>query len=64
MKKLLGVAGLLIVAAGIGFLARPVSYYNEAAYLRESLSGAASRSSWWSFLTAFIASTDAFATIM
>jgi pimeloyl-ACP methyl ester carboxylesterase len=44
MKKLLGVAGLLIVAAGIGFLARPVSYYNEAAYLRESLSGAASRS--------------------
>jgi pimeloyl-ACP methyl ester carboxylesterase len=44
MKKLLGVAGLLIMAAGIGFWARPVSYYNEAAYLREFLSGVESRS--------------------
>jgi pimeloyl-ACP methyl ester carboxylesterase len=44
MKKLLGVAGLLIMAAGIGFWARPVSYYNEAAYLREFLSGTESRS--------------------
>ncbi len=44
MKKLWGVAGLLIVAAGIGFWERPVSYYNEAIYLRECLSGAESRS--------------------
>jgi len=44
MKKLWGVAGLLIVAAGIGFWARPVSYYNEANYLREFLSGVESRS--------------------
>ena len=44
MKKLLGVAGLLVVAAGIGFWARPVSYYNEANYLREFLSGVESRS--------------------
>jgi pimeloyl-ACP methyl ester carboxylesterase len=44
MKKLLGVAGLLIVAAGVGFWERPVSYYNEAAYLRECLSGTESRS--------------------
>src|ERR1035441_6931282 len=44
MKKLWGVAGLLIVVAGIGFWERPVSYYNEAAYLREFLSGTESRS--------------------
>jgi len=44
MKKLWGVAGLLIVAAGIGFWERPVSYYNAAIYLRECLSGAESRS--------------------
>jgi pimeloyl-ACP methyl ester carboxylesterase len=44
MKKLLGVAGLLIMAAGIGFWTRPVSYYNEANYLREFLSGVESRS--------------------
>ena len=44
MKKLWGIAGLLIVAAGIGFWARPVSYYNEATYLREYFSGAQSRS--------------------
>jgi pimeloyl-ACP methyl ester carboxylesterase len=44
MKKLLGVAGLLIVAAGIGFWERPVSYYNEANYLHEFLSGTESRS--------------------
>ena len=35
---------LLIVAAGIGFWARPVSYYNGAIYLRECLSGVESRS--------------------
>jgi pimeloyl-ACP methyl ester carboxylesterase len=44
MKRLLGVAGLLIVAAGIGFWARPISYYNEANYLREFLSGMESSS--------------------
>lgn len=44
MKKLWGVAGLLIVAAGVGFWERPVSYYNEANYLREFLSGTESRS--------------------
>ena len=43
-KKLLGVAGLLVVAAGIGFWARPVSCFNEAAYLREFLLGIESRS--------------------
>lgn len=44
MKKLWGVAGLLIVAAGIGFWSRPVSYYKEVNYLREFLSGTESRS--------------------
>jgi hypothetical protein len=44
IKKLLWVAGGLIVVAGIGFWARPVSYYNEATYLREFLSGVESRS--------------------
>jgi pimeloyl-ACP methyl ester carboxylesterase len=44
IKKLLWVAGGLIVVAGIGFWARPVSYYNEAMYLRECLSGVESRS--------------------
>jgi pimeloyl-ACP methyl ester carboxylesterase len=38
-KKLaLGLAGLL-VAAGIGFWARPVSYFNESMYVRDSLTG-------------------------
>jgi pimeloyl-ACP methyl ester carboxylesterase len=44
MKKLLWVAGGLIVVAGIGFWSRPVSYFNEAAYLREFFSGVESRS--------------------
>jgi pimeloyl-ACP methyl ester carboxylesterase len=44
MKRLLWVAGVLIVVAGIGFWARPVSYYNEATYLRECFSGVESRS--------------------
>ena len=43
MKKLLWVRGLVVVA-GIGFWARPVSYYNEAMYLRECFSGVESRS--------------------
>jgi pimeloyl-ACP methyl ester carboxylesterase len=44
MKRLLWVAGGLIVVTGIGFWAHPVSYYNEATYLRECLSGVKSRS--------------------
>jgi pimeloyl-ACP methyl ester carboxylesterase len=44
MKKLLWVAGVLMVVAGIGFWARPVSYFNEALYLRECVSGVESRS--------------------
>ena len=44
MKRLLWVAGVLIVVAGIGFWARPGSYYNEATYLRECFSGVESRS--------------------
>jgi pimeloyl-ACP methyl ester carboxylesterase len=44
IKRLLWVAGGLIAVAGIGFWARPVSYYNEATYLRECFSGVESRS--------------------
>jgi pimeloyl-ACP methyl ester carboxylesterase len=44
MKWLLGVVFGLIVVAGIGFWTRPVSYYNEAVYLRECFSGVNSRS--------------------
>ena len=44
MKRLLWVAGGLIVVAGVGFWARPVSYFNEAMYLRECVSGVESRS--------------------
>jgi pimeloyl-ACP methyl ester carboxylesterase len=44
MKKLLGIAGLLVVVAGIGFWMRPVCYFNEANYLREYLAGTESRS--------------------
>jgi pimeloyl-ACP methyl ester carboxylesterase len=44
MKRFLWVAAGLIVLAGIGFWARPVSYYNEAMYLREFFSGVESRS--------------------
>jgi pimeloyl-ACP methyl ester carboxylesterase len=39
MKRLLWVAGGLIVVASIGFWARPVSYFKEATYLREFFSG-------------------------
>jgi len=38
-----GVPVALVVIAGIGFWTRPVSYFNEATYLRECLSGAESR---------------------
>lgn len=43
-KKLLLGAGVLAVAAGIGFWERPVSYFNETQYLRESLRGVESHS--------------------
>ncbi len=43
IKKLLWVVGGLIVVAGAGFWARPVSYYKEAMYLRECLTGVESR---------------------
>jgi pimeloyl-ACP methyl ester carboxylesterase len=36
-------AGLLVVFAGIGFWARPISYYRGSMYLRECLSGVESR---------------------
>ena len=44
IKRLLWIAGVLVVVAGIGFWARPVSYFNGAIYLRECLSGVQSRS--------------------
>ena len=44
MKRLLWVACGLVMVAGIGFWARPVSYYNEAMQLRECFSGVESRS--------------------
>jgi len=39
IKKLSWVAGALVLVAGIGFWERPVSYFNEALYLRECFSG-------------------------
>jgi pimeloyl-ACP methyl ester carboxylesterase len=44
VKRLLAVLGGLIVVAGIGFWARPVSYFNEATYVWECFSGMESRS--------------------
>jgi pimeloyl-ACP methyl ester carboxylesterase len=44
IKRLLWVAAVLVVVAGIGFWARPVSYFNEAMYAREWFSGVESRS--------------------
>ena len=38
IKRLLWVVAALLVVAGIGFWARPVSYYNGAMYLREFFS--------------------------
>lgn len=43
-KKLSIVAGVMIVIAGFVFWLRPVSCFNEAAYLRESFTGIESRS--------------------
>jgi pimeloyl-ACP methyl ester carboxylesterase len=42
-KKLAWIAVLLLVAAGIGFFERPVSYFNESLYLRDSLGGVENR---------------------
>jgi len=42
-KKLLLGTGLLLVVAGLGFWRRPVSYFNESMYLRDSLSGVQNR---------------------
>ena len=39
VKRLLWTAGLLIVIAGVGFWERPVSYFNESMYVRDSLLG-------------------------
>ncbi|MGA3371472.1 MAG: alpha/beta hydrolase [Terracidiphilus sp.] len=44
IKRLLWILGVLIAVAGIGFWARPVSYFNEGAYLGEFLAGVESRS--------------------
>lgn len=38
-KKILWGAALVLLVAGIGFLDRPVSWFNESMYLRDSLSG-------------------------
>ena len=43
-KRLLWIAGLLVVVGGVGFLVRPVSYFNEWLYLGVCLSGVESRS--------------------
>ena len=42
-KKLLWIAGLLMLVAGAGFLWRPVSYLNGYMYARDSLAGVANR---------------------
>jgi pimeloyl-ACP methyl ester carboxylesterase len=42
-KKPLCGAGVALLAAGLGFLARPVDCFNEVSYLRESLAGMESR---------------------
>jgi pimeloyl-ACP methyl ester carboxylesterase len=39
LRRLLWVAGVLVLTAGIGFLARPVSYFNAGLYLRECFAG-------------------------
>ena len=43
-KRLLWMAGLLVVIAGIGFWERPISYYRGSMYLRECMTGVESRS--------------------
>jgi hypothetical protein len=44
IKRLLRVAAVLLVVCGIGFWARPVSYFNEVMYAREWFSDMESRS--------------------
>jgi len=44
VRRLLLIVGVLVVVAGVGFWAKPVSYFNEMMYLRLSLSGGESRS--------------------
>ena len=39
VRRTIWVAFALAIAAGIGFLLRPVSYFNESMYLREALTG-------------------------
>ncbi|MFZ1084430.1 MAG: alpha/beta hydrolase [Terracidiphilus sp.] len=42
-KKLLIIAGAVVIAAGVGFWMRPISYYQESLYLRDCLQGVESR---------------------
>lgn len=42
-KKLLQIAGLVLVVAGLGFWRRPVSFFNESMYVRDCLSGVQNR---------------------
>jgi pimeloyl-ACP methyl ester carboxylesterase len=42
-KKLVSGVGLLLLVTGLGFLARPVSYFNESMYVRDCLAGVQSR---------------------
>jgi pimeloyl-ACP methyl ester carboxylesterase len=42
-KRLLVIAVLVAVAAGLGFLWRPVSYFNESMYVRDCLGGVQNR---------------------
>lgn len=43
IKKILAIAVSVLVLAGVGFWARPVSYINQAMYLRDSLAGVENR---------------------
>jgi pimeloyl-ACP methyl ester carboxylesterase len=42
-KRVLWGAGFLLLVAGVGFWERPVSYFNESMYVRDSLSGVQNR---------------------
>lgn len=42
-RKTLWIAAVLVIAAGIGFWLRPLSYFNNTMYLREALTGLRSR---------------------
>ena len=43
VKRLLWIAGLVVLLAGVGFWERPVSYFNESMYVRDCLSGVENR---------------------